>query len=69
MAPDADHPTLARTLTATRMLWGDLCLDAVACELDAVACGGSRWLFFRYIFVGGVCMCVDYALCPHPGGD
>ena len=28
MAPDADHPT--RTLTRT--LWGDLCLDAVACE-------------------------------------
>ena len=30
MAPDADHPT--RTLTRTRTLWDDLCLDAVACE-------------------------------------
>ena len=30
MALDADHPT--RTLTRTRTLWGDLCLDAVACE-------------------------------------
>ena len=30
MAPDADHPTL--TLTVTRTLWGDLCLDTVACE-------------------------------------
>ena len=30
VAPDADHPT--RTLTRTRTLWGDLCLDAVACE-------------------------------------
>ena len=28
MAPDADHPTL----TVTRTLWGDLCLDAVVCE-------------------------------------
>ena len=28
MAPDADHPTL----TLTRTLWGDLCLDAVASE-------------------------------------
>ena len=34
MAPDAHHPT--RTLTRTRTLWGDLCLDAVA------ACEGSR---------------------------
>ena len=30
MAPDADRPT--RTLTLTLTLWGDLCLDAVACE-------------------------------------
>ena len=30
VALDADHPT--RTLTRTRTLWGDLCLDAVACE-------------------------------------
>ena len=28
MAPDADHPTQTLTLT----LWGNLCLDAVACE-------------------------------------
>ena len=28
--PKADHPTLTRTLTRT--LWGDQCLDAVACE-------------------------------------
>ena len=32
MAPDADHPTLALTRTRARRLWGDLCLDAVACE-------------------------------------
>ena len=34
VAPDADHPTrtLTRTRTRTRTLWGDLCLDAVACE-------------------------------------
>ena len=38
VAPDADHPTLPLTRTVTRTLWGDLCLDAVACELDAVAC-------------------------------
>ena len=30
VAPDADHP--ARTLTRTLTVWGDLCLDAVACE-------------------------------------
>ena len=30
VAPDADHPT--RTLTVTLTLWGDLCLDTVACE-------------------------------------
>ena len=30
MATDADHPT--RTLPLTRTLWGDLWLDAVACE-------------------------------------
>ena len=30
VALDADHPT--RTPTLTRPLWGDLCLDAVACE-------------------------------------
>ena len=28
VAPDADHPTLTRT----RTLWGDLCLDVAACE-------------------------------------
>ena len=32
MAPDADHPTRTLTLTLPRTLWGDLCLDAVACE-------------------------------------
>ena len=30
VAPDADHPS--RTLTRTRTLLGDLCLDSVACE-------------------------------------
>ena len=30
VATDADRPT--RTLTLTRTLWGDLCLDAVANE-------------------------------------
>ena len=30
VAPAADRPT--RTLTVTQTLWGDLCLDAVACE-------------------------------------
>ena len=28
----ADHPTLTLTLPPIGMLWGDLCLDAVACE-------------------------------------
>ena len=32
VAPDADHPTRTRTVTLTRTLWGDLCLEAVACE-------------------------------------
>ena len=34
VAPDADHPTrtLALTLTLIGTLWGDLGLDAVACE-------------------------------------
>ena len=32
VAPDADHPTQTLTLTLARTLWGDLCLDAVACE-------------------------------------
>ena len=32
MAPDADHPAPTLTLTRSRTLWGDLCLDAVACE-------------------------------------
>ena len=34
MVPKADHPTgiLTLTLTLTRTLWGDQCLDAVACE-------------------------------------
>ena len=32
MAPDADHPTRTLTRSLTRTLWGDLCLDAVACE-------------------------------------
>ena len=32
MAPDADHPTRTLTLSLTRTLWGDLCLDAVACK-------------------------------------
>ena len=30
VATDADRPT--RTLTLTRTLWGDLCLDAVECQ-------------------------------------
>ena len=47
VAPDADHPTRTLTLTGTRTLWGDLCLDAVACELDAVVCEGFRWQFFN----------------------
>ena len=32
MAPHADRPTRALTLTLTRTLWGDLWLDAVAGE-------------------------------------
>ena len=32
MAADADHPTRTLALTLTGTLWGDLCLDAVACE-------------------------------------
>ena len=32
VAPKADHPTLTLTPTVTRTLWGDQCLDAVACE-------------------------------------
>ena len=34
MVPKADHPTLTltRTLTLIGTLWGDQCLDAVACE-------------------------------------
>ena len=32
VALDADHPTRTLTRTVTRTLWGDLCLDAVACE-------------------------------------
>ena len=28
----ADHPTRTQTLTLTRTLWGDQCLDAVAGE-------------------------------------
>ena len=30
--PDTDHPTQYLTLTQTRTLWVDLCLDAVACK-------------------------------------
>ena len=44
VAPDADHPT--RTLTRT--LWGDLCLDAVACE-------GSRLIRPKGDAVDGGC--------------
>ena len=29
---DADHPNPTRTVTLTRTQWGDLCLDAAACE-------------------------------------
>ena len=29
---EAGYPTRTLTLTVTRTLWGDLCLDAVACE-------------------------------------
>ena len=34
VAPDVDHPTRTLTLPLTLIgtLWGDLCLDAVACE-------------------------------------
>ena len=32
VAPDIDHPIRTLTRTLTRTLWGDLCLDAVACE-------------------------------------
>ena len=32
VAPDADHPTRTLTLSLIGTLWGDLCLDAVACE-------------------------------------
>ena len=32
MVPDADHPTRTITLALTLTLWGDQCLDAVACE-------------------------------------
>ena len=32
VAPDADHPTRTPTLTLTRTLWSDQCLDAVASE-------------------------------------
>ena len=33
VVPNVDHPTLTRTLTLTRMLWGDQCLDDVAREM------------------------------------
>ena len=32
VVPDADHPTRRVPRTLTRTLWGDQCLDAVACE-------------------------------------
>ena len=32
MAPDADHPTRPLTRTPIRTPWGELCVDAVACE-------------------------------------
>ena len=48
-APDADHPTRTRTRTRTRTLWGDLCLDAVACE-------GSRLIRPKGNAVDGGCV-------------
>ena len=33
VAPDADQPTRTLILTRTRTLWGDLCWDAVGCEV------------------------------------
>ena len=47
MAPDSDHPT--RILIRTRTLWGDLCLDAVACE-------GSRLIRPKGDAVDGGCV-------------
>ena len=49
MAPDADDPTRSLTLTLTRTLWGDLCLDAVACE-------GSRLIWPKGDAVDGGCV-------------
>ena len=51
VAPDADHPTRTltrtRTRTQTRTLWGDLRLDAVACE-------GSRLILPKgMLWMGG----------------
>ena len=45
VAPDADHPTRTLTPTLTRTLWGDLSLDAVACE-------GSRGMLWMRGFTG-----------------
>ena len=49
VAPDADDPTRTRTLILTRTLWGDLCLDAVACE-------GSRLISLKGDAVDGGCV-------------
>ena len=49
VTPNADHPTRTLTLTVTRTLWGDLCLDAVACE-------GSRLIRPKGDGVDGGCV-------------
>ena len=48
MVPDADHPTRTITLALTLTLWGDQCLDAVACE-------GSRLIRPKGDAVDGGC--------------
>ena len=49
MALDADHPTRTLTRTVTRTLWGDLCLDAVACEGSRlIRPKGALWMGGAY---------------------
>ena len=49
VVPDADHPTRTITLALTLTLWGDQCLDAVACE-------GSRLIRPKGDAVDGGCV-------------
>ena len=55
MALDADRPT--RTLTLIRTLWGDLCLDAVVCEVSRLilskgGCCGWGVRFSKFVHPG-----------------